>query len=135
MLSIPVIGTWTHWSLFGGEFPGNEHHPRGSTSLHVLLIPGILLALIAVHLGLVVVSRSTPSAPARAGPSTTWSACGCCPRFAAKDGGFFAVVVRRCIALMGGLFQINPIWLFGPYNAAVRVGRRPARLVRRFLDG
>ena len=27
-LSIPVIGTWAQWALFGGEFPGNEIIPR-----------------------------------------------------------------------------------------------------------
>ena len=41
MLSIPVIGSWVTSSLFGGEFPGTDHPAAGSTSLHVLLIPGI----------------------------------------------------------------------------------------------
>ena len=40
------------------------------------------------------------------------------------------MVVFAMIALLGGLFQINPIWLFGPYEARGRVGRQPARLVR-----
>src|SRR4051794_39846267 len=45
-MTVPVIGTWAHWLLFGGEFPGHEVIPRFYI-LHVLLIPGILLALIA----------------------------------------------------------------------------------------
>ena len=27
-LSVPVVGTWVHWMLFGGEFPGTEIIPR-----------------------------------------------------------------------------------------------------------
>jgi ubiquinol-cytochrome c reductase cytochrome b subunit len=51
-MSIPVIGTWMNWLLFGSEFPGTEIIPRLYTA-HILLIPGILLALIGVHVGLV----------------------------------------------------------------------------------
>jgi ubiquinol-cytochrome c reductase cytochrome b subunit len=47
------------------------------------------------------------------------------PAFAAKGGAFFAVCAG-VMALMGGLFQINAIWLFGPYNAAqVSAGSQP----------
>ena len=56
------------------------------------------------------------------------------PRYAIKQGGFF-MVVFGVIALMGGLFQINPIWLFGPYEAAVvSAGSQPDWYVM-FLDG
>ena len=40
------------------------------------------------------------------------------------------MVVFGVIALLGGLFQINPIWLFGPYKACGGLGGQPARLVR-----
>ncbi|MFL6146084.1 MAG: cytochrome bc complex cytochrome b subunit, partial [Pseudonocardiaceae bacterium] len=46
IMSPPVIGTWMQWAIFGGEFPGNLIIPRFFI-VHVLLIPGILLALIA----------------------------------------------------------------------------------------
>ena len=39
-LSVPVVGTWTQWALFGSEFPGNEILPR-LYIIHVLLLPGI----------------------------------------------------------------------------------------------
>src|SRR5699024_11354918 len=59
VLSIPVIGTWLLWALFGGEYPGTgEFIPRLYT-LHILLVPGIMLALIAVHLGLVWYQKHT----------------------------------------------------------------------------
>ena len=37
------------------------------------------------------------------------------PHFAAKSGGFFMLVFGMCAAL-GGLAQINPVWLYGPYD-------------------
>jgi Cytochrome b(N-terminal)/b6/petB len=46
---IPVVGTYLAFFLFGGPFPGHDIVPR-MYILHVLLIPGILLALISAHL-------------------------------------------------------------------------------------
>jgi ubiquinol-cytochrome c reductase cytochrome b subunit len=39
------------------------------------------------------------------------------PVFALKAGGFTAVVIGAT-AILGGLFQINPIWNFGPFSPA-----------------
>ena len=56
------------------------------------------------------------------------------PSFAAKGGGFFAVVFG-IIAMMAGLFQINPIWNLGPYNPSqVSAGVQPDFYMG-FLDG
>jgi ubiquinol-cytochrome c reductase cytochrome b subunit len=77
MLSIPVVGTWVATSLFGGEFPGDVIL-AGFYIAHVLLIPGVLLALITVHMGLLVKQKHTQW-PGPGGPTTTWSACGCSP--------------------------------------------------------
>ena len=57
-LSVPVIGTWASWALFGAEFPGTEIIPR-LYIIHVLLFPGILLALIGLHVGLVWYQKHT----------------------------------------------------------------------------
>ena len=46
MKSMPVVGTYMSFFLFGGEFPGESIIPRLFT-IHVLLIPGLLLALLA----------------------------------------------------------------------------------------
>jgi ubiquinol-cytochrome c reductase cytochrome b subunit len=123
MLAVPVVGTWSHWAIFGGEFPGTEIIPR-LYIVHVLLIPGILLALIALHVGLVWYQKHTQfPGPGR----TEGNVVGVriLPAFAAKGGAFFAVTVG-VLGIMGGIFQINPIWNFGPYNAAhVSSGSQP----------
>ena len=101
--------------------------------MHVLLIPGILLALIAVHVGLVWYQKHTQfPGPGR----TEHNVVGVriLPAFAAKGGAFFAVTVG-VIAIMSGIFQINPIWNFGPYNPAhVSAGSQPDWYVM-FTDG
>jgi ubiquinol-cytochrome c reductase cytochrome b subunit len=70
--SAPVVGTYLSFFIFGGEFPGDQVIPR-FYALHILLIPGLILALVAVHLVLIVY-HSTPSGPVRAAPSaTSWA--------------------------------------------------------------
>ena len=133
-LSVPVIGTWTHWALFGGEFPGTEIIPR-LYIVHVLLLPGILLALIggARRAGLVPEAHPVPRPRPHRG--ATSSACGSCrssrPRAARSSPSPSA-----SWACMGGLFQINPIWNFGPYNPAqVSAGSQPDFYMGWFSDG
>src|SRR5215510_13517883 len=58
MLSIPVIGSWTSFAVFDGEFPGTAIVGR-LYIVHVLLIPAILVALITVHLAVIVRKKHT----------------------------------------------------------------------------
>ncbi|KFU76489.1 menaquinol-cytochrome c reductase cytochrome b subunit precursor [Amycolatopsis lurida] len=123
VLSVPVMGTWIHWALFGGEFPGNEIIPRLYT-IHILLLPGIMLGLVAAHLALVWYQKHTQFPGVRR-KETNVVGVRIMPVFALKGGAFFALVTG-VIALMSGLFQINPIWNIGPYNAAqVSAGSQP----------
>ncbi|MBO4209254.1 cytochrome bc1 complex cytochrome b subunit [Micromonospora echinofusca] len=132
MLSIPVIGSWATAAVFGGEFPGDIIISRFFIA-HVLLIPGLLVALISAHLGLVFKQKHTQwPGPGRTNENVVGERM--FPRYALKQGGFF-MVVFGVIALMGGLFQINPIWLFGPYEAwVVSAASQPDWYVM-FLDG
>ena len=132
MLSIPVVGTWVSASIFGGEFPGELIIGRFYIA-HVLLIPGGLLALISIHLGLVFKQKHTQwPGPMRTNSNVVGERM--FPRYALKQGGFF-MLVFGVVALMAGLFQINPIWLFGPYRASeVSSASQPDWYVM-FMDG
>jgi ubiquinol-cytochrome c reductase cytochrome b subunit len=131
-LSIPVIGAWATTSVFGGEFPGTEILGR-LYILHVLLVPAILVALITVHMFLLVKQKHTQwPGPGRTNHNVVGVRM--FPAFAAKAGGFF-MIVFGVIALMGGLVQINPIWLFGPYEASVVSAASQPDWYVMFLDG
>ena len=122
-LGLPVIGTWLHWALFGGDFPGTILIPR-LYALHILLIPGIILALIGVHLALVWFQKHTQF-PGPGRTETNVVGVRVMPVFAIKSGAFFAMVVG-ILGLMGGLLQINPIWQLGPYKPSqVSAGSQP----------
>jgi ubiquinol-cytochrome c reductase cytochrome b subunit len=121
--SIPIIGTWAEFFTFAGEFPGELIIPR-LYMVHILLVPALLLGLVAAHLALVVYHKHTQfPGPGR----TQYSVVGypVFPVYAAKAGGFF-LIVFGVLTLMGATMQINPVWVFGPYNPAeVTAGSQP----------
>ena len=123
MKSMPVVGTYMSFFLFGGEFPGEAIIPRLYV-VHILLIPGILLALIAAHMLLLVYHKHTQwPGPGR----TEQNVAGypLMPVYAAKAGGFFFIVFG-VTALMGALLSINPVWKYGPYDPSkVTAGSQP----------
>lgn len=123
VLSIPFLGTFIHYALFGGEFPGTVIIGRFYI-LHVLLLPGIILALIGAHLLLVFKQKHTQWP----GPKATEdNVVGhrFYPIFAAK-GAALSMLTFGVVALLGGLVQINPYWLIGPYNPSqVSAGSQP----------
>ncbi len=130
--SIPVIGSWAAFLLFGGEYPGT-HIIERLYVIHILLVPGIILALISAHLGLVFYQKHTQF-PGPGRTETNVIGERMFPAYGAKAGGFFAIVFAM-LALLGGLAQINPIWLYGPYDPAnVSAGSQPDWYVG-FLDG
>ncbi|MGY1752603.1 cytochrome bc1 complex cytochrome b subunit [Blastococcus sp. SYSU D01042] len=132
ILSIPVIGTWAHWAVFGGDFVGELIIGRFYIA-HVLIIPAILLALIAVHLLILVKQKHTQFAgPGRTEHNVVGNRL--FPTFAAKATGLLFIVFG-VIAALGGLVQINPVWLWGPYNPAqVSAASQPDWYIL-FLDG
>jgi ubiquinol-cytochrome c reductase cytochrome b subunit len=132
-MGIPLVGTWLHWALFGGDFPcgglGYQCSADGvfvprMYALHILLIPGIILALIGVHLALVWFQKHTQF-PGPGRTETNVVGVRVMPVFAVKSGAFFAMVTG-ILGLMGGLLQINPIWQLGPYKPSqVSAGSQP----------
>ncbi len=132
MMSIPVVGTYVSMFAFGGEFPGHDLIPR-LYSLHILLLPGLLLALVSVHLILVFHLKHTQWAGRG---RTNRNAVGkpMVPQFVTTSGGLF-FMVSGVLAVLAGVAQINPIWVYGPYRAdVVSTGSQPDWYVG-FLEG
>jgi len=121
--SIPIVGSYLEYFVFGGEFPGNEIIPR-LYMVHILLVPALLLGLIAAHMLLLVYHKHTQwPGPGRTEKNVVGYPV--LPVYAAKAGGFFFVVFGFT-ALMGAVLQINPIWAYGPYNPSeVTAGSQP----------
>ncbi|MCU1515100.1 MAG: ubiquinol-cytochrome c reductase cytochrome b subunit [Microbacteriaceae bacterium] len=129
---IPVVGTWISYLLFGGEFPSTDIVARLFT-LHILLLPAILVAALGLHLLLMVVNKHTQFAgPGRTNDNVVGVPV--LPIFAAKAGGFFFVVFG-VIVLIASFFTINPIWNYGPYDPSpVSAGTQPDWYIG-FADG
>ena len=130
--AVPGIGAWTSYLLFGGEFPGDNIIPRLYV-LHIMLLPAMVIALIAIHLVLLIVNKHTQFAgPGRTNDNVVGAPI--LPVFAAKAGGFFFLVFG-VIMLIASLFTINPIWNYGPYDPSpVSAGTQPDWYIG-FADG
>jgi ubiquinol-cytochrome c reductase cytochrome b subunit len=129
---LPVVGTWISFLLFGGEFPGTAIVGRLYT-LHILLLPALVVAFIALHLMFVVIHKHTQyAAPGRSQGNVVGYPV--LPVYAAKAGGFFFIVFG-VVVLMASLFTINPIWNYGPYDPSpVSAGTQPDWYIG-FADG
>jgi ubiquinol-cytochrome c reductase cytochrome b subunit len=130
--SIPVVGSYLVFFLFGGQYPGQDIISR-LFIIHVLLVPGILLALIGAHMMILWHQKHTDFP----GPGKTEDivvGTKFYPTFFLKTNGFFFLVFGMCAAL-GAFAQINPVWLYGPYNPAqVSAGSQPDWYIL-FLEG
>jgi ubiquinol-cytochrome c reductase cytochrome b subunit len=112
-LSIPIVGTWIAFLLFGGEFPSDLIVGRLFVA-HVMIVPAILAGLIALHLAIIWRQKHTQFRGPMArednvvGPRL-W------PTYAFKSVGLFFGVFA-VLAALGGLVQVNPVWLYGPFR-------------------
>jgi quinol---cytochrome-c reductase cytochrome b subunit len=121
--SFPLVGTYLAFFLFGGPFPGNQIIPR-LYILHVLVIPGLILALVTVHLFLMFHQKHTQM-PGKGRTNTNVVGAPMYPYFMAKTGAFFFFVFA-VLVIAAAFVQINPIWLYGPYNpVAMSAGSQP----------
>ncbi|KOV98231.1 ubiquinol-cytochrome c reductase cytochrome b subunit [Streptomyces sp. NRRL B-1140] len=123
ILSIPIVGTYLSFFLFGGEFPGEDIISR-LYPVHILLLPGIMLGLVTAHLILVFYHKHTQfPGPGRKERSVVGMPF--LPVYMAKAGGFFFLVFG-VLTVMGAVAQINPVWAFGPYRPdLVTTGAQP----------
>ncbi|HEX8005288.1 MAG TPA: cytochrome b, partial [Trebonia sp.] len=113
ILSIPIVGTYITFFFFGGQFPSMNFVPR-LYILHVLLLPGLILVLVTVHLMIIWYQGHTQWAGRRQRHNVEVGV-PFFPVFILKTTSLF-IFVFAALALLGAVAQINPIWLFGPYD-------------------
>jgi ubiquinol-cytochrome c reductase cytochrome b subunit len=111
--AIPFIGPWLAYLIFGGEFPSVELIGRLYV-FHIMLIPALMIGGITVHLGILWVQKHTQYPGGRARETNVigrhfW------PGQVFRSMGLF-FLTAAILAVLGGLAQINPVWVYGPYQ-------------------
>lgn len=132
ILAIPFVGERLAYLVFGGEWPGTDIIGR-LYPVHILLIPAAIVGLLTVHLALVWHQKHTQFP----GPGRTehnvigervW------PSFAMKSAGLL-FVVAGVLTAMGAIFEINAIWVYGPYDPAAATSYAQPDWYIGFLEG
>ncbi|NUR77825.1 MAG: ubiquinol-cytochrome c reductase cytochrome b subunit [Thermoleophilia bacterium] len=114
-MSIPVVGAYLAMLIWGGPFPGSADFWPRMYIAHVLILPLVIATLLALHLTLVAARHHTQF---RESPRTTERQVVGVPTFpgqAPRSIGLM-LAVFAVLFLLGGLVQINPVWLWGPYH-------------------
>ena len=122
-LSVPLIGPWLAFLFFGAAVPANVTIPR-MYALHIFAVPALISVLLALHLGIIWRQYHTNyPGPRRSNHQITGARVW--PTYTAKSIGLFFMVFAL-IAALGGLVQIDPVWIYGPYStAAIIPGAQP----------
>jgi quinol---cytochrome-c reductase cytochrome b subunit len=114
-MSIPFVGAKLATLLWGGPFPGSLSFLPRMYIAHVLIIPILIAIVLSSHLMLVAAKHHTQF---KKSPRETERRIvgvptfpGQVPRSLGLMFGTWAVLF-----LLGGLAQINPVWLWGPYH-------------------
>jgi ubiquinol-cytochrome c reductase cytochrome b subunit len=132
ILSVPFVGERLSYLIFGGEWPGTDIIAR-LYPVHILVIPGLIIVLLSVHLGLVWHQKHTQfPGPGRTETNVigerVW------PSFAMKSVGLF-FLTAAVITALGALFDINAVWLYGPYDTAAATSYSQPDWYIGFLEG
>ncbi len=113
-MSLPLIGGPLAFALWGGRFPGATTFESRLYIAHVFIIPALLAGLITVHLAIIMIQRHSQfPGPGRSEDNVVGTPMW--PGYALRSLSLFAAVAA-VLVLMGGLIQINPVWLWGPYH-------------------
>lgn len=113
LLAVPFVGPDLAFFVFGGPFPGESIVSRLFV-VHILIVPVAIAGLIGIHLAMVWRQRHTQfRGPGRREDNVVGSRL--FPAYAARSIALFFGVAAILVAL-GTVFQINPIWLYGPFD-------------------
>ena len=132
ILAIPFVGERLVYLIFGGEWPGTDIIGR-LYPVHILLIPGLIIVLVALHLTLVWRQKHTQfRGPGRTEHNVVgvrvW------PAFAMKSTGLF-FLIAGVVTAMGALFHVNAVWLYGPYDPGAATSFSQPDWYIGFLEG
>ena len=113
-MSIPFIGANVMSLLFHGPFPGHGSLWPRMYIVHVFVLPVLIGTLLVAHLALVAFRHHTEfkrkrETERRLVGVPLW------PGQAPRSLGLL-LATAGVLFLLGGLVQINPIWLWGPYH-------------------
>jgi ubiquinol-cytochrome c reductase cytochrome b subunit len=113
-LSTPLIGGNLALAIWGAPYPGDRTFEGRMYIAHVLILPVLIGTLIAIHLALVASRHHTQFKKPRA---TNKRLVGV-PMFPGQVPRSLGLMagVTGILFMLGGLIQINPIWLWGPYD-------------------
>jgi ubiquinol-cytochrome c reductase cytochrome b subunit len=110
----PVIGDWLAFLVFGGNFPGDVILAR-LYPLHILIVPALIAMLITLHMGILIRQKHSHfPGPGRSDANVVGSRAW--PSYAVRSLSLFFAVSAVCV-LLGGLAQINPIWVWGDFES------------------
>ncbi len=117
-LSIPLIGANLALLIWGGPFPGDPDFWSRMYIGHVLILPLVIGGLLGLHLALVASRHHTRFRRSRDPGEGKLIGVPSFPGQAPRSLGLF-FAVAAILVLMGGLIQINPVWLWGPYHLSL----------------
>jgi len=113
-LSVPVVGADLALLVWDGEYPGGTVFWDRLFTIHILIVPLLLAGLIALHLIMIMKQHHTQfPGPRRTERNVVGTPMW--PGYALRSLGLL-FATAGVLLLLGGLVQINPIWLWGPYE-------------------
>jgi ubiquinol-cytochrome c reductase cytochrome b subunit len=115
-LSIPFVGGNVALWIWGGPFPGTPAFFSRMYIAHVFLFPALIFVLLSAHLALVAMKHHTQF---RQSPRETERKLVGVPMFPGQVPRSLGLLLGTAgiLVLLGGLVQINPIWLWGPFHS------------------
>jgi ubiquinol-cytochrome c reductase cytochrome b subunit len=114
-MSVPFVGANLAVLIWDGPFPGSAAFWPRMYITHVLLIPLLIALLLALHLTLVASRHHTQFRSRRGESERMVVGVPTFPGQAPRSLGLM-LAVFSVLFLLGGLVQINPVWLWGPYH-------------------
>ena len=114
-MSIPFVGANLANLIWDGPFPGSSSFWPRLFIVHVLVLPVLIGGLLAAHLVLVASRHHTQFKRSARESERRVVGIPAFPGQAPRSIGLM-LWVFAVLFLLGGLVQINPVWLWGPYH-------------------